>query len=330
MQFLLRIILTTLVIITLTATSFSQTAVAGGRGMFRVFSAEIIQAGSLFLNTYYQAFYRSSGNDQSINLGITYGISNDVELTAQVVPYQDDQKHDWGPPGDTQLGIKCRLPLSSSRFSAGLRGFVIMPTALEHNPPLEPYSTDQVAWGVMALLTTDLTNSSGGFPLKIHTNVGYLDHNIETLLSNDGTNQLLFGVGLKLSARAFILYTEYTGEFFLSNAAVSFGDNSMRLTQGFKFRGPLNFIMDFGLDIGLSRSLRAYPTPLHQYADWKIFGGLSYHFKTSKIHGYAAKATRIDRKKESKALEALRNRRKNVEQDLDKVRKSLEKGKKKQ
>ena len=103
----------------------------------------------------------------------------------------------------------------------------------------------------------------------------------------------------------------------------------MRLTQGFKFLGPLNLIVDFGLDIGLSRDLESYPGPVHKYADWKIITGLTYHFKMDKVHGYAAKETEIDRKKENKALEALKKKRKNVDQNLNEKRKSLEKGTKK-
>ena len=329
MRFISRIFSTSFVIFTLVAPAFSQTTFAGGRGMFRIFSAQTIQAGSIFLNASYLSFFRSSGKDQTLNLGLTYGVTNNVELTALVVPYQDDQKHNWGPPGDTQVGIKWRLPLASSRFSAGLRGLVILPTALQHNAPLEPYSSDQVAWGIMGLLSFDLTNSFGKLPLKIHANFGYLDHNIETLLSKGDTDQVLLGVGFKFSAYPFIIYTEYTGEFFLNNNAIKFGDNSMRLTQGFKFLGPLNLIVDFGLDIGLSRELESYPGPVHKYADWKIITGLTYHFKMDKVHGYAAKETEIDRKKENKALEALKKKRKNVDQNLNEKRKSLEKGTKK-
>ncbi|MFQ5675181.1 MAG: hypothetical protein ACE5G1_04730 [bacterium] len=307
----------------------AQTTLSGGRGMLRVFSAETVQAGSVFLNSFYLAFFRSAGNDLTFNMGVTYGISNSVELTAQAVPYQDDQMHKWGPPGDTQLGMKWRSPLASSRISSGLRAFVILPTALQHNARFEPYSSNQVAWGIMGLLTFDFTNSSGSFPLKVHTNFGYLDHNIETLSFKDDTDQVLFGLGIKFSAHPFILYTEYTGEFFVNNALVRFGDNSMRLTQGFKFLAPLNLIVDFGLDIGLSRSLDAYQPPLHQYADWKIFTGMTVHFKTRKVSGLAARETKIDRKQHSRALEMLRDRRKSVGQDLEKMRKKLKKTKQK-
>ncbi len=95
MPFLFRIFSTSFVILTLVAPAFSQTTFAGGRGMFRVFSAQTIQAGSIFLNASYLSFFRSSGKDQTLNLGLTYGVTNNVELTALVVPYQDDQKHNW-------------------------------------------------------------------------------------------------------------------------------------------------------------------------------------------------------------------------------------------
>ncbi|MFQ5753955.1 MAG: hypothetical protein ACE5HI_18355 [bacterium] len=318
-----RLVQTIALLIIFSSPSFTQTTYSGGRGLFRIFSAETIQYGSIFVNTYYLAFPRGKdsagyGTDQSLNLGVTYGISNSLELTAQLVPYQDDQQHNWAPPGDTQIGLKWRLPVSISNFITGLRGFLRLPTGKNHNLPFEPYSSGKIAWGVMGLITVDMSQTFE-LPLKFHTNIGYLDHNIESILTKENTDQLLFGFGFKFPIHPFIIYTEYTGEIFINNNAVGFRDNSMRLTQGFKFVGPFKIIVDFGLDIGLSRNLDFYPEPLHEYADWKIIAGLTYHFTTSRVYGYTPEVTKIDRKKEKQLLQEIKKKREQASKDLNKV-----------
>ncbi|MFQ5865666.1 MAG: hypothetical protein ACE5IW_10590 [bacterium] len=316
--------------IVIASSSRAQTTMFGGRGMFRVFSAETVQSGALYLNTFFVSFLNSGGGsglgkDHTWNFGLTYGLLNNLELTAQIVPYQDDQEHIWGPPGDTQVGLKLRLPLSTSGVTTGLRGFLSIPTAQNHNVPFEPYSSDQLAWGVMGLITINLTNTFPLFPLKFHTNVGYVDHNIQTIFSNEVTDQLLLGFGFKFPIQSFILYTEYTGEIFFNHDAVSFRDNSMRLTQGFKFIGPLNVIVDLGLEIGLSRDLDVYPAPLHEYADWKIMGGLTYQFSAGKVYEKNPRVAKKNRKEEERGLEKIKKKREKAGEDLENLREKLEK-----
>ena len=319
-----------LVIITSAVTVVAQTTSAGGRGLFRVFSAETVQRGSYIVNTFYQAYFQVTdangfGNDHSIKVGVTYGLTHSLELTAQIVPYQEDQDHGFGPPGDTQIGAKWRLPFSSPSFALGLRGFLSLPTALNHNVPFEPYSSGKLAGGVMGLLTW---NVRGAHPLQVHANVGYFDHNVTTLSVGELTDQLVFGFGIKLPIHPLILYTEYTGEIFFNNEAVSFNDNSTRLTHGFKFIGPFKTIVDFGVDIGLSRNLNPPPHPLiHEYADWKIFTGFSFQFNTRRVYGSVPKVTRRSPKEEGKMLQELKEKRGQAEEELEKMREELEKKK---
>lgn len=316
--------------IVITSPSGAQTTMFGGRGMLRVFSAETVQSGAFYLNSFFLSFLNTTrnsglGKDHTLNFGFTYGLSNSLELTAQLVPYQDDQQHIWGPPGDTQIGLKLRLPLSTSGFITGVRGFLSIPTAQNHNVPFEPYSSDQVSWGVMGLITIDMTNTFPLFPLKFHTNVGYLDHNIKTIFSDELTDQLLLGFGFKIPIRAFILYTEYTSEIFVNHDEVRFRDNSMRLTQGFKFVGPLNIIVDLGVDIALSRDLDLYPAPLHKYADWKIIGGLTYQFSAGRVYEKGSRFEKRNRKEEERRVEEIKKKREKADQDLEDLRENLEK-----
>jgi hypothetical protein len=309
-------------------TVLAQTTSAGGRGLFRVFSAETIQRGSYIVNSFYQAYFQATdargfGNDHSFKVGVTYGLTHSLELTAQIVPYQEDQEHAFGPPGDTQIGAKWRLPFSSQSLALGLRGFLSFPTALNHNVPFEPYSSGKLAGGVMGLLTW---NVRGAHPLQVHANLGYFDHNITTPFASERTDQLLLGLGIKLPIHPLILYTEYTGEIFFNNDAVNFNDNSMRLTHGVKFIGPFKTIVDFGIDFGLSRNLNPPPDPrfVHEYADWKIFTGFSYQFNTRRVYGSIPKVTKHSSKKEETLLQEIKEKRGQAEEELEKMREELE------
>lgn len=317
-----------LLLILLVSPAVGQTTYSGGRGLLRVFSAETVQAGSVFLNSYYLSFFSGDettlGRDQTWAIGLTYGLSDNLELTAQLTPYQDDQEHNWGPPGDTEIGIKWRAPLPTRGVKLGLRGRLTLPTAQNHNLPYEPFSSDNVSWAAMALFTIDFTQFRNATPLKLYANVGYLDHNIANPFSSRATDQMLLGVGFKIPLRPFILYTEYSGEIFVNNAAMGFWKNSMRLTQGVKFRAPFAIIVDLAVDIGLSSASDSSPEPLHDYADWKLIGGLTFNLKAHNIVGYPVPSTTVDRKKEKGILEEIRNRRENVDKDLQEMLQKLE------
>lgn len=310
-----------------TSLLYSQTTTCGGRGMLRVFSARTVQPSSFHINGYFLTFLIDDlpvglSKDHTVNLGLTYGLSRHLELTAQIVAYQDDQRHVWGPPGDTQLGLKLHLPLSTSTFGTGLRGYVIFPTAKNHDVPYEPFSSGEIAWGVTGLLTLDMTHTFPLFPLKIYANVGYLDHDVSTLFGDEITDQLILGFGFKFPISSLIFYTEYTGEIFFNAPHVDFMNNSMRVTQGVKFVGPFNLVLDFAFDVGLSEDLNAFP--VKKYADWKVIAGINYQFVQGGRYDRDGRLSEDERRRQDADLiEQIKKRRENVDEELEKMREKL-------
>ena len=315
---------------TLVGPAFAQTGLAGGRGTLRVQAAETVPTGTFVFNSYLLTFTRGGNSSQVYNhtwtFSATYGLSDALELTTQFVPYQDDQVHAVGRPGDVQFGIKWRTPWAGRRVRTALRGFVKLPTAANHNVPFDPFSSNRVSWGFMGIASVHLP---GVVPIKINLNVGYLDHNVGTILPNHSTDQLLLRLGFKIPIRAVIFYSEYSGEIFFNNSAVSFRDNSMRLTHGFKFRMPLRLVLDAGVDIGFSRDLNVYPAPLHEYADWKFFAGLSYTFFPKRYRRPKPEVQRATPAQTEKALDRLKKNRENADGILKEMLKDLERGKEK-
>ena len=319
---------------------YAQTTLYGGRGLLRTQSAELIGRSKFYVNTFFSTFLQSTpsratlGKDHTLNLGLTYGISRSIELTAFLTPYQDDQKHVWGPPGDSQLGLKFKTPFSSNSIFTSVFIFSRFPTAKSHNVPFEPYSSGKIGAGALGIITFDFTDSFPLFPLKAHVNFGYFDQNIKDELFNDNEDQFIIAAGIKFPIRSSILYTEYSAEVFASNPLVtSYSWNSQRITQGLKLLGPWNLILDFALDISLSKKP---PNPdavfLKEYASWKVIFGVNYQLSFKRPQNpYVRRNNGINEKSEKKELpkEVHENRQK-IQDELQRMEKNLEKDKKKE
>lgn len=297
----------------------------------RVFTAEPIGGKQFFINSFFQTFLEAPdqrantlGKDHTLSLGFTLGLNNSLEFNMQVVPYQDDQAHAWGPPGDTQLGLKMALPFSAGGISTGLRGFVNLPTAKNHNVPFEPYSSGKVGGGIQGLATIDMTESFPLVPLKAFLNFGYYDHTLDRNFFIGNEDQFLIGAGLKFPIRSITFYTEYTGEIFANNALVSYAENSTRISQGMKVLGPWNLILDVAMDVGLDKPAARLIDPNFQkeYADWKIVLGVHYQVAFDRQSGVSS--TQTSKRRADPELERVRLKRVNAKEDLEDMEKSLQ------
>ncbi len=318
----------------LAAPASGQTTIYGGRGLMRVFSAEPIGRSQFFVNTYFQTFLdpkkrrNSLGKDHTLTLGFTVGLTHSLELTLLATPYQDDQKHVWGPPGDTQIGIKLALPLKVGGLSTGVRGFMILPTAKNANVAYEPFSSGKPGAGLQALMTVDMTQSFPLVPLKLYLNFGYMDHMLNDSFFTAEQDQFIFGAGVKFPIRSLVFHTEYTGEVFANNSNLAFAENSSRISQGVKFLGPWDIIIDLAADIGLDKPAAITGAPFYyqkDYADWKIILGLNYQF-TSRSSQDPALATGSKRSDERarRELDEIRGKREGALQSLQDMEKALE------
>lgn len=322
------------VLLALSVPAAAQTTVYGGRGLLRVFTAEPLGRSQFFVHSSFLTYLDPSkrggktlGKDYTINLGFTLGLTHSLEATLQAVPYQDDQRHVWGPPGDTRLGLKLALPVRAGGISTGLYGFTVLPTAKNSNVPYEPYSSGELAAGMMGLATIDMTQSFPLVPLKLYLNFGYLAHDLKGSLFASEKDQYLFGAGLKFPIRSFVLHTEYTGEVFANNDTVTFAENSTRLTQGVKFLGPWNLIVDLAADLGLHKPSGAPVSAAYQkdYADWKVILSVNYQFggREEESKPALASAKRED-KRALRQLDEIRSKRETAQQSLQEMEEALQ------
>ena len=301
----------------------------------RTFTAETVGKSQFFISSFFQTFFiptekRSSalGKDHTLSLGFTLGLNHSMELTILAVPYQDDQQHVWGPPGDTQIGLKATLPVRLGAIATGVRGYVSIPTAKNHNVRFEPYSSDKVGAGLVGIVTADMTESFPLVPLKLNFNFGYMDHSLNGNFFIDEEDQFILGAGLKFPIRSFILYTEYSGEVFANNAAITYAENSTRITQGLKFLGPWNMIFDCAVDIGLDQPLSPEQrASIYQkdYADWKVILGVNYQASFGSRNSQAKKAAKkAEDKQLQQELETIRRTREGAQDTLQDMENSLQ------
>ena len=311
---------------------FSQIGFHGGRGLLHVLSAEVVDPWDVYLNTYFSLYFEkytphSLATFYTLFVNGTVGIPHNLELSAHLVPYQDDQEHILGRFGNSELSLKYMLPFSGSRFQMGLNLFYKIPTAQEPNVMFENFYTDAAGLGARALFTFDFSKSGNHPPFKLMTNIGYMDNDLSDAFMDSDIDQLLFGAGMKFPIRSMQVYLEYSGELFIHVLdSVPFRENANRITLGSTFLGPKNLVFDVAGDIGLAKRL---PTPEHgiyhkKLAKWRLWLGLTYRFSVGKYFDPQAKLEHKKQEEERRKLEMIKEKRKNANEEMDKLRDILQ------
>ncbi len=98
----------------------------------------------------------------------------------------------------------------------------------------------------------------------------------------------------------------------------------MRFTQGVKFPGPLNLLVDLGFDIGLHNFNTPPSAPLHEYADWKFIFGFTHQFRKDRVKRTIPPAVNGKSDIEKEMLEEIKKKRERAAEELERLRKKLE------
>jgi len=321
------------------ATVNSQVAMSGGKGMLRLYEADTVTPGQLYINPFGTFFATKMANlnvlakDYTINTGVTLGVSRFIEAFVHLVPFQTDQVHIWGPPGDARLGAKFSIPNRGGVAQFGLAAYGDFPLARIHPIAYEPYSEKAFGYALIGLASLNFKNAATQVPIKLTMNFGYKSHNAANGFFSGETDQFVGGVGFKFPVKSSQLYTEATGEIFFNNEAVPFMKNSLRLTQGYKFITRSGLIFDIAADI----RIRQKPTPAEKaqtprffadYADWKIIIGMTY--RTTLFKKWDEKFQQQEKQRETiqNEQQEIRKKREKVVDELQEYKKRLQSEKK--
>lgn len=332
-RFVVNLILWLICYNILTNTVTAQISYYGGKGLLRVMDAGNLRPGMFYVNSNLLTFLKARADnmmikDHTLTLGLTLGISQTLELIGQLVPYQDDQSH-WGKPANVTLGMKCRL--TSTKWSDyGLAATVIIPTVIDRPVIYEPYISGKYGWQLRGLVAYDLRYLIPAFPMKLYFNVGFFDQDFHDTYFTKDIDQILLGAAIKFPVRSALLYTEYTAEIFINDTTVSYQENSIRVTQGFRFIGPWNLIMDLAVDLSLTHPMPDAHKNVNEYASWKLIIGFAYQKRLYQPLTKEEKQRQKIREMEEKKLEQIRREREKATRDLEKMKKELERERKKE
>ncbi len=337
--FLLTFFITVFLIQNNSVTVFAQIALQGGRGLFRLQDANLVQKGDLFIGGFGSVFMRkqessSLGLTKDYHLGInaTYGLAGNLELSTRFVVYQDDQAHIWGPIGDTEIGFKLRIPLGQEQIvNIGFRNYFIIPTGKNHNLPYEPFSADHFGWSPGAALSLDFSTILY-FPLKFYFNAGYIDRNLKDDLFIAQIDQIYFGAGFKYSVKNLIFFWEYYTEQFFNRKEVKFSENYQVSSQGLVFLGPYNLILTLAGDVNVANSTDNTFFKQKKLADWKIWFGISKYIP---LRGYLvemadSRRRENERRETLKKQQIIQNERLAAEKEMKRMQDLLKKQQKEQ
>lgn len=315
--------------------SYGQISVNGGRGLFRITSAETINPGNLYISSFGSAYLRKSGSslakDYHMSVVFTYGIFSFLEFDTRFVAYQDDQSHIWGPIGDTQLGLKLKIPIESRFIALGVGSKVIFPTAPDHNVPYEAFSADGIGWTPEAYATFNLTDLFL-YPLKLYLNTGYMDHKLLDGMFANKIDETYFDFGLKFPVKSTIVYWELDSRQLIHRShEVAFQENWIYSHQGIVFVGPYNLIMNASLDWNLTKDDPATTYQPKEYARWKLWLGVTKYISLKK---YATEALDKRRKQKEKMgmmkrQEEFRKQRSKADEEITRMQEMLKKQEKK-
>lgn len=320
-------------------TVHAQVAMSGGKGMLRLYEADTVTPGQLYINPFGTFFTTKMAGlnvlakDYTVNTGVTLGVSRFVEAFVHLVPYQTDQVHIWGPPGDAKLGVKFNVPNRGGVAQIGLAAYGDVPVAQIHPLDYEPYSEKAFGYALIGIATLNLKNAATQIPVKLTANLGYKSHNAANGFINGDTDQLVGGLGFKFPVKSSQLYTEATGEIFFNNKTVPFMKNSLRLTQGYKFITRSGLIFDIAADIRLGQKPTAAekaqtPRYFADYADWKIIFGMTYRTTLFKKWDEKYRQKEKQRQTMQNEQEEIRKKREKVVDELEEYKKRLQEKKK--
>jgi hypothetical protein len=321
-------------------TASAQTALTGGKGILRLYEAETVSPGRLYINPYMSFFAakmpqaNALAKDYTLQIGATLGFSRWFEGFLQVVPYQTDQDHLWGPPGDTRIGFKLHVPRRGKYAQMALLSLAKFPTGRTNPLPFEPYSENSFGCSLIGVLSYDFRRFYNTLPLKFAANLGYQCHDTDNLFLRGRSDQLVGGAGVKWLIRSLLLYSEVTGEVFINNSNIAFKQNSLRYTQGIKFSHRSGLIFDAAFDIELGRYVPTVaesavrPRFLEDYADWKLIIGMTYRTVLFKEWDEQFKQAEKKQHEQENNLEQIREKRQKISKELEEYKKRLEEEKK--
>jgi len=350
--------------------------VNGGLGLSYVRSAWVLKPGYLIFTTQSRFFGKVSSPteknaitywDVQGSFSLNYGISDHFEVALTPIMYQDNHRGGKGYNFPDDIFLSLKIGSYNIKNSSINYGFLIQtrfPTAEHHNVVFEPYSAGTVSWGFLGLGTYSKDPLYPEDNMNVHLNLGYTNHNdvgqklgpnedIDTVSVNSMTQELTYGLGIKLPTAEFDFALELHGNSYIQKPPKETAyscENFIYLTPSIAFRAYRWLSLYFGTDLRLSSNNdeTLYYSNLNKlddmpnYPSWRINLGAKITLLPTKIYKVSEKdilikkaesrrelfeqIIREQRETESaeEELERIKSERRKAERELERLRRILE------
>ncbi len=292
----------------------------------------------------------------SNNITLTYGIIDNLDLTAALRLYQDTNR-----PGEYNLPDDLFLNLKAGSFAFGGRrfygsGMFKMRIGLgdTHNYLFQEYASGAMEYGVMAAFSYHVDPYLPDRSFSTHLNVGWYNHNdagqvvyVDKRGNNEqkarfNATEIQYGLGFVYPVGEVDFMLEVHGINYIEqpDTMVYSRENWGYVTPSVRYK-PYNWLRaDFGVDISFSSkdiTTTGVPDPrltldLPAYADWRVHMGL--FFTILPVGSKTQTAEQVERDRFNQRVDFFqsiiedRERAERVQEELDRLKQEREEAEK--
>jgi hypothetical protein len=291
------------------------------------------------------------------NIVLTYGIFDNLDLTAAVRLYQDINRRPtpgYNLPDDIFLNLKAGSFAFGGRKFYGSGMFKLrIPTAETPNYLFREYTSNKVEYGFMAAFSYHIDPYLPDRSFSTHLNIGWYNHNDAgsvVYTAKNGTEQKARFNATELQYGLGFIYPVGEVEFMLEAHGINYieqpdtmvfsRENWGYVTPSIRYR-PYSWLRaDFGVDISFSSkdiTTSGVPDPrltldVPAYSDWRVHMGLS--FTILPVGSTAQTAEEIERDRFNQRIDFFqsiiedRERAEKVQEELDRLKREREEAEK--
>jgi len=277
------------------------------------------------------------------NVIITYGLSDNLDITIAPRVYQDIQaKDNYNLPDDIFFTLKAGSFSFANRkfFAAGMLNFRI-PTGETHNYPHAEFASGAFEYGISSAFSFYSDPYLPDRAFSAHLNLGWYNHNeagkeiYGTYKSKVNSSELQYGLGFLFPIDIFEFMLEFNGISFMQqpDPYVHGRENWTYVTPSVRYK-PYHWLsLDLGIDLRISSDQEETITSranldIPNYADWKAVLGVN--LKVLPFTSSSKSSQEVEREQFNKRVDFFQNiieereRVEDVQEELDKLKQERE------
>lgn len=288
------------------------------------------------------------------NFGLTYGILDNLDMTAYIRVYQDTHyKNEFNLPDDIFINLKTgSYRFGENRFYSSFMTSFRIPTGEVHNYPFAEYASGQFSWGLMTALSYYVDPYLPERSLNFHLNLGYWNNNergskIEDVrgtefLADRSSQHINLNFATVIPAGMVDLRFELSGIVYSTKPEgfIYSAEEWVFFTPSIRYKAMDWLAMDLGIDFKMSPeedrewTTDAYPINAgvvdlpKNYTAWKVHLGLNMEIP---LGGKSSKSLEdVEQEEFNKRVEFYQTVKqetedaKKIEEELENLRKERE------